>query len=113
MFKLDANLLREVGLGGLRPDIANVALREMYTALETRVGWRLAERMSSGQLDEFEALIGDEDRALAWLQENFPNYREVVGEELERLKREIRRASLGIMSEVARLMGEFGDAQMN
>jgi len=47
--------------------------------------------MSDEQLGEFEKLIdaNDEAGALHWLETNRPNYKDVVAEELERLKQEI------------------------
>jgi hypothetical protein len=48
--------------------------------------------MTDAQLDEFEAFIdkNDEAGALHWLETNFPNYKQVVADELEKLKGEIR-----------------------
>ena len=57
MFKLDDNLLRELGLGALPPQEKNRMLAHIYETLEMRVGMRLAEGMSDQQLDEFEALM--------------------------------------------------------
>jgi succinate dehydrogenase flavin-adding protein (antitoxin of CptAB toxin-antitoxin module) len=47
--------------------------------------------MSDDQLAQFEKLIdaNDDQGALKWLEANRPNYREVVGEELEKLKQEV------------------------
>jgi hypothetical protein len=61
MFKLDNALLEELGLGTL-------------------------------QLDEIESYIdkNDEPGALKWLETNFPNYKQVVADELEKLKGEIK-----------------------
>lgn len=92
MFKLDDNLLKELGLGTLPVDDKNKMLAHIYETLEMRVGMKLAEQMSDEQLDEFEGFIdrNDEAGALSWLETNFPNYKQVVAEELERLKAEIR-----------------------
>lgn len=91
MFKLDDNLLEELGLGSLPVDHKNLMLAHIYETLEVRVGMALAETMSDEQLDEFEAFIDneDEDGALAWLEQNFPDYRETVANELDALKAEI------------------------
>jgi hypothetical protein len=91
MFKLDDNFLIELGLGTLPPADKNKMLAHIYETLEMRVGMRLAERMSNEQLDEFESFIkqNDEGGALKWLESNFPNYKQVVAEELEKLKGEI------------------------
>jgi hypothetical protein len=92
MFQLDDNLLQELGLGSLPPAEKNKMLGHIYETLELRVGMRLAEQMSDEQLDEFEAFIdrNDEAGALHWLETNFPDYKKVVAEELEKLKGEIK-----------------------
>ncbi len=139
MFKLDNNLLEELGLGQLPVAEKNKMLAHIYQTLEMRVGMRLAEKMSDEQLDEFERFIdGDLDyarqyldnhlpgwqqqpdyvnqvsaaqqqglapdkvlpeyTALKWLEKNFPNYKDVVAEELDKLKTEIKDQSPAIMA---------------
>lgn len=92
MFKLDNNLLIELGLGSLPAHEKNQLLQHIYDTLEVRVGMRLAEQMNEQQLQEFESFVkgGDEAGALKWLESNFPNYKDVVGQELEKLKTEIK-----------------------
>lgn len=101
MFKLDDNFLNELGLGALPPADKNKMLAHIYETLEMRVGMRLAEKMSNEQLDEFEAYINknDEAGALKWLETNFPNYKEVVAEELEKLKSEIKQVAPQIVQQ--------------
>ena len=119
MFKLDDNLLRELGLGGLPPQEKNRMLQHIYETLEMRVGMRLAEGMSNQQLDEFEQLMPlptdtqearkqKEADALKWLETNFPNYKQVVADELEKLKTEVKAAAPQIMaaSEGASVQGQ-------
>lgn len=92
MFKLDNNLLEELGLGSLPPEQKNGMLQHIYETLEMRVGMKLADQMTNEQLDEFESFIdkNDEAGALKWLETNFPNYKQVVADELETLKKEIK-----------------------
>jgi hypothetical protein len=109
MFKLDNNLLEELGLGTLPPQEKNMMLRHIYETLELRVGTRLAQQMSNQQLDEFEQLMplptdtpevkaDKEKSALGWLESNFPDYKQVVAEELEKLKSEIKQAAPQIVA---------------
>lgn len=95
MFKLDNALLEELGLGTLPAEEKNRMLSHIYETLEMRVGMKLAEQMSNDQLDEFESFIdkNDEEGALKWLSSNFPDYKKVVAEELEKLKAEIKASS--------------------
>lgn len=99
MFQLDDNLLRELGLGDLPAEEKNKMLAHIYETLELRVGMKLAEQMSDAQLDEFEGFIdrNDEPGALKWLETNFPDYKQVVADELEKLKAEIKQQAPAIM----------------
>lgn len=101
MFKLDDNFLNELGLGALPPAEKNKMLAHIYETLEMRVGMRLAEKMTNEQLDEFEAFINknDEAGALKWLETNFPNYKQVVAEELDKLKGEISQVAPQIVQQ--------------
>jgi len=100
MFKLDDNLLKELGLGELPPAEKNKMLAHIYETLEMRVGMTLAEQMSDDQLKEFESFIdaNDEAGALKWLETNFPNYKQVVADELDKLKAEISAAAPQIVA---------------
>jgi len=91
MIKLDDDLLNQLGLASLPPDEKKKLLAHIYETLEMRVGMKLAEQMSDAQLSEFEQFIdsNDEAGALRWLEANFPNYKDVVAAEFERLKQEI------------------------
>ncbi len=104
MFKLDENLLRELGLGSLPAQEKNMMLRHIYETLELKVGMKLAEQMTNEQLDEFEQLMplpndsaeekGQKEKAaLSWLETNFPNYKQVVADELDKLKTEIKQSA--------------------
>lgn len=100
MFKLDDNLLKELGLGTLPAEEKNRMLQHIYETLEMRVGMKLAEQMTNDQLDEFEGFIdrNDEAGALKWLETNFPNYKQVVADELEALKSEVKQAAPQIVT---------------
>jgi hypothetical protein len=76
-------------------------LAHIYETLEMNVGMKLAEQMTDAQLDEFEGYINrnDEAGALKWLESNFPNYKDVVAAELEKLKNEIRQLAPQIVAE--------------
>ena len=99
MFQLDDNLLKELGLGDLPAADKNKMLAHIYETLELRVGMKLAEQMTDAQLDEFESFIdrNDEAGALKWLETNFPDYKQVVADELEKLKTEIKQQAPAIL----------------
>ena len=83
MIKLNSELLSKLGLFGLPGNVIGIALAVVRSGLEARVGTSLAERMSDDQLELFEEFIDaeDDERALAWLATNFPDYRSVVEEQ--------------------------------
>lgn len=99
MIKLDDTLLQELGLAGLPPEEKKKLLAHIYETLEMRVGMKLAEQMSDAQLSEFEQFIdrNDEAGALHWLESNFPNYKDVVAAEFEKLKAEVRQSAPQIL----------------
>lgn len=107
MFQLDDNLLQQLGLGSLPPAEKNKMLAHIYETLELRVGMKLAEQMSDAQLDEFEKFIdnNDEAGALKWLETNFPNYKQVVADELEKLKAEIKEQAPAIIEATMKELG--------
>jgi predicted RNA-binding Zn ribbon-like protein len=100
MLKIDNNLLEELGLGSLSVEDKNKMLAHIYETLEMRVGMTLAKQMTNEQLDEFEGFIdsNNEEGALNWLETNFPNYKQVVADELEKLKVEIKGQALQIIA---------------
>jgi len=100
MIKLDDNLLQELGLGSLPPEEKKKMLAHIYETLEMRVGMELAKQMTDAQLNEFEEFINrnDEAGALRWLESNFPNYKDVVAAEFEKLKLEIKQVAPQIVA---------------
>jgi predicted nucleic acid-binding Zn-ribbon protein len=102
MFKLDEQFLKDVGLESLPAAEKNKILRDIYETLEMRVGMRLANNMRDDQLEEFEGHIQRKDQAAAlkWLETNFPDYKQTVAEEIEKLKQEITQAAPQILNEL-------------
>jgi hypothetical protein len=100
MLKIDNNLLQELGLGTLPDEEKRSLLTHIYETLEMRVGMRLADQMTNEQLDEFETYFEAKDDAGAfkWLETNFPNYKEIVNEEFEKLKVEVGQSAPQILA---------------
>lgn len=100
MLKLDNNFLIELGLGSLPEEEKKALLGHIFETLEMRVGMKLAERMTNEQLLEFEQFLdrGDDPGALRWLETNFPDYKQVVADELENLKAEIKASAPQILA---------------
>lgn len=98
--RLDDSLLQDLGLASLPEPDKKALLQQVRDTLEMRVGTRLAEQMSDQQLDEFEQFVQNQDDAgaLQWLESNFPNYKDVVNEEFEKLQAEIKQAAPQILA---------------
>lgn len=101
MIKLDMQLLDSIGLAELPIAEKKAILQHIYDSLETRVGARFASTMSDDQLDQFDELMKSQDDAAAFnfLQTKFPNYREIVQEEFEKLKNEVAGVAPQIVAE--------------
>lgn len=100
MIKIDNSLLQDIGLGSLPAQEKDSLLKHIYETLEMRVGMRLADQMTNQQLDEFERYFEAKDDAGAfkWLETNFPNYKDVVQEEFDKLKSEVQAAAPQILA---------------
>lgn len=100
MIQLNAAFLADLQLDGLPAEEANLLLRHVYETLETRVGFRLANAMTNKQLDDFEEFYeaDDDEAAFKWLETNFPNYPDVVHDEFNLLRAEIREMAPTILS---------------
>ncbi len=98
--RLDDSLLQDLGLAAMPAEDKRAMLQQIRDTLEMRVGTRLAEQMSDQQLDEFEQFVQNQDDAgaLTWLETNFPNYKDVVNEEFEKLQAEIKQAAPQILA---------------
>src|SRR5436309_3766278 len=100
MLKIDDNLLQTIGLGTLPVEDKRGLLTHIYETLEMRVGIRLADQMSNEQLDEFEKYFEAKDDAGAfkWLETNFPNYKDIVQQEFDKLKGEVAQSAPQILA---------------
>jgi hypothetical protein len=89
--RIDHALLQELGLAGLPETEKKELEKHIYETLEMRVGMRLADQMTNEQLDEFETYFNarDDAGAFRWLETNFPNYKDIVAEEFDKLKAEV------------------------
>jgi hypothetical protein len=92
MIQLNYALLDSLGLGSLNKETKDSLLAHLYDKLELNVGTVIASQLSDTQLDEFEKLIDNnqQQEALSWLQQNYPDYKQVVERELAKLKAELQ-----------------------
>ena len=100
MIQINDALLTEIGLGSLPQEEKRGLLNHIYETLELRVGMRLADQMSNEQLDEFEKYFEarDDKGAFNWLETNFPNYKDIVQQEFDKLKAEVSQSAPQILA---------------
>lgn len=110
--KLDNSLLEELGLAALPEAEKQGLLKHIYETLEMRVGMRLADQMTNEQLDEFEQFVNanDDSGAFKWLESNFPNYKDVVNDEFEKLKAEVGQVAPQILSQSQQALAQGAPA---
>lgn len=101
--RLDGDWLASLGLTDLTPDGCSQLLAFAVDQLQSAVGKRLADSITTEQLNEFEEFVerDDEAGALALLGRLVPNYPSVVREEVGRLGERMtadRSALLAIVS---------------
>lgn len=111
MKKLDHDFLQDVGLGGLPQEESDSLLLMLKERLELHVGKRLTDQMSEAQLKEFETLmpipedshneqVRKEQAAYSWLEKNFPHYKQIVSEEMDKLESEVKRDASTIRNSI-------------
>ena len=123
MIQLGDDFIDEVGLSALSRDERHSLLTHIYSELEIRVGTELTRGLTSAQLDEFEAIIdgdleavaavldqlGDveqdrdvsdlcEEAARLWLSQHRPDYPQVVRQQFERIKAEVKASAARLVS---------------
>lgn len=101
--KIDDNLLAELGFAHLTEEQKQQLEAHMLETLQMRVGLRLSEDLSDDQLKELEAQfvpeISDTEEQVAqkqqavtaWLEQNHPNYSQVVADEFAKLKEDMKK----------------------
>lgn len=100
--QIDDALLEELGYAGLSTFEKQKLQESMMETLQMRIGYRLSEHLDDEQVatleskfaftaqDTPEQIVEKQQAVAQWLQETHPNYKEVVAEEFEKLKEEMR-----------------------
>ena len=99
--QIDDNFLKDLGLDGASDDQKREFIQKTTETLEMRVGNRIASELTDEQLNEFETLTPDQTdspevmeqkhaKMVEWLAANYSNREQVVQEEFEKLKNELK-----------------------
>lgn len=87
--EFDDNFLQEMGLSAMPEDQKQKFLDYVQEELEVRIGERISRGLTKEQLDEFDG-ITNQAEAARWLEQNRPDYREIVNRTIAEMKEEIR-----------------------
>ena len=87
--EFDEKFLQEMGLSAMPEDQKQQFLDYVQEELEVRIGERISKGLTEVQLNEFD-MITDQIEAAKWIEENRPDYREIVNRTIEEMKAEIR-----------------------
>lgn len=87
--QFDDNFLQEMGLSAMPEDEKQQFLDYLQEELEVRIGERISKGLTEAQLIEFDQ-INDQAEATKWLEENRPDFREIVTRTINEMKEEIR-----------------------
>ena len=93
MFELTKEFVEGLGVQEMPEAEMKAFLAHLQEEMEVRVGERISAEMSEAQVDEFEKLIdenADDQTTMAWLDQNCPQYKEIVQNVIAELKEEIK-----------------------
>lgn len=94
---IDDQFMDEVGLADMSEDEKRAFMEHAEEELEVRVGQSIGAELSDAQMDESEQ-ITDDNAAVAWLEQNAPNFRETVASVFQAFKRELQGERQQIMN---------------
>ena len=99
---LDDEFLADIGLSDISDAEKQQVLEDVRTSLEAKVGVKLVQDMSEEHVNQFNDIIkGDDSKvAMDWLENNVPNYQDVVMEELEAIVEQIKNNNLSFIKQL-------------
>lgn len=97
---IDDKFLADIGLADISVEEKKQAIEDIRIALESRVGVKLTQGLSDEQVDQFKTILSSDDQkaAMDWMENNIPNYREVVMLELDAIVDHIKHNNLSFIN---------------
>ena len=95
--QFDENFLKEMGLSAMPEGKKQDFLDYIQEELEVRIGQRIAKGLTEAQLQEFDSLT-DPREITDWLENNRPDYRDIVNRCIEEMKQSISKNRAKLMS---------------
>lgn len=86
--KINEYYLASIGIRFKTKEETQAFAEIVQSELEIRIGTKIASRLSDEQLDEFDMCIESDD-AREWLEENCPDFRDIVDNETKRMEKEL------------------------
>jgi len=90
MIRVDENFMTEIGLAEMPAAEKQAFMDHAEEELEVRVGQAVSAGLSDAKIDEFSRISDDQTATLSWLEQNVPNFREIVMQVFEAFKQELR-----------------------
>lgn len=90
-YTIDEKFLNDVGITIASPTDRKAKIAQLNDELELRVGQAIVRELTDEEIDEFEEIYErDEDEALIWLKEVYPDYNKVVDTFYKVLRAELK-----------------------
>jgi hypothetical protein len=101
MIDEDKALAQELGLDGLSQEVQTQQISNFYKTLHLRISMALEDLLTDEQLEEFGQVNESGDEATeAWFKQAVPNYDQIVEEQTEGLKSDIKQNAERIRSAI-------------
>ena len=93
MDNLDEQYLRDLGIADMPEEARRPLVEKLEQQIQDRISLRMAEDLSDEQLEELanitESAGDDQGKVVEWLEQNAPNYKEIIEETLKEVKEEM------------------------
>ncbi len=87
-------IISELGLQSLPADVQDKMVDTIYQTFNMRVGMALSDKLSDEQLNMFNELSQKGDDELSnWIEQNIPDYANVVADEMQAVLAEIKQSA--------------------
>lgn len=98
MIRVDEDFMTEVGLADMPAAEKQAFMEHAEEELEVRVGQKISAELSDEQIDEFSHIGNDNEATLSWLEQNLPNFRDIVRQVFLTFKQELVAERQNILS---------------
>ena len=98
--EFDDDFFKQVGLNKMKAADRKAFGDYVRGLLEIRVGSRLTSQMTDQQVDHLNKLLDSPDKKVleGWINQNLPNHKSMLAEEVTRLKSEIKANAPAILA---------------